>query len=242
MKITISLFLSFAFSSVANLMAQETVNMKKYSAIAFTEANKLILEKKGILNSRVSLLPTIEIYELEDGSAVVINKMSSTADLYFRAEDLIRTRGQRPSKDQMERFQGELQNFPDNVFEILQGLSQKLGVAIDVLNLNKNYLDSISEAVKSFSKHEAADSLYLDLCVYLGELYIQKNKGSWQKGTVGNGVPNLIQPILLDSSDKENQFLFKMVNDGLDDVGTFDWYLMVLFWTNDARNKIHVVN
>lgn len=216
---------------------QSKVYMNNYKKLTLDEAKNLISEKKGILNESASLLPSVEIYELNDNSAVVLNNAGNRATFYASKSDVIKTGADRRPKDLIEKYQTELKEFPGNKDFLLIQLGNKLKIEIRPHNHDKAYLDSISVAVKGFPKEMVNDSLYLGLLVLMGETVIGLNGGSWDVKTVNFPLPDLRKPVLLNNDGVENQFVAKMVEDSLERLSSFDWYLMVRFWMDSNKIK-----
>ena len=203
-------------------------DMKEKSTMAYDTAKELVVKKNGVLNEQLGT--AIEIYKLEDGSAVVLNNVSHFAEFYPNADDVLK-RNKRPF-NLIEKYQADLKDFPSNKDSILTDLSSKLKIRIDPTNLDMIYLKKVSDAVKRLPGDRVRNSLYLGLIVFLGETIMQIRGGAWELTTSNFPTQNLLFPKLVDSAGRENQFALKMVSDAIDDIAKFDWPSMVLFWTN----------
>jgi hypothetical protein len=212
---------------------------KKSLRITRVETDRLKKQYNAILNKEASLLPAIEIYELDNGSAIVYNSVRNKFTFYYDKADIILPPERRRPRDIMEDFQSEMKAFPGNKDSILLKLSEDLNAVIDPKNLEKSYLDSISKSVKKYSTHSDIHKLFFGLVVFLGEEIICHKGGKWDIKTVNFPVPNLLKPFLVDSSGKQEIFFIKTIQDNIEEnPRKFDWYILAIFSTSSQRLRV----
>lgn len=206
--------------------AQTQPHMKNGSIIKISDAKELIKKKSGILKWQLGT--AVEIYELEDSAAVTIDNISHLGIWHSNIKKAIPNMDG-PS-DPIEEYQAFLQDFPANKDSVLTDLSKKLKIKIDPLNRERKYQDEITNAVKKFPRKKVMDSLYLGLMVFLGETIINLKGGGWKIRSIDLRGKTFLEPVFVDTTGRPVEFLIKMIRDEMDNISTFDWNSIVIFW------------
>ena len=208
--------------------------MEKQS-VTIEKANDLIIIKHGTLNQKLSIMPVLKVYELDDNSVLIFRGYSQQPMIYYDKEKILAELEQRRPRAPFENFQQELSTFPANKEQLLSLLSEKLQIKIEIGNLNKDYLDYVTKAVKKFGLKKAQDSLLLSLTVFVGDNVILKKGGHWKSEDVT--FPNSQkQPYIEDKKGKKNELFVKFLLDSLDGKKKFDLYSLLIFETTDRDN------
>lgn len=204
--------------------------------ISIDSAREMIKDHEGVLNRKLSILPPLEVYELNNNTLLAIKVYAKLATLYYDKASAIKDFESSRPKGFFESYQNELINFPANKKNILMHLSKELNVQIEPNRMDKLYLDEISKKVKKYTVKKAQNQLFLGLVTLMGESIIDHGGGEWEVETVDFPYPQL-QPYILNTNGRKETNFIKLIADALFGDKGFDWYAISIFVNSRERKE-----
>jgi hypothetical protein len=199
----------------------------KERPIHIDTARKMIREHNGVLITDLSILPPLEVYDLDNKTVISIKVYRKEATLFLDREDALAQFQKMRPKGPFDDYQEELIGFPDNKDSILLELSKELKFDVDPKNCDSEYNERLSTAIEEYSLPKANKKLFLGLTVLLGETLRQKYGGTWEVET--DEFLGKLQPFLRKADGQQETYFIKMLGDELRSGAPFSWDIVASF-------------
>ncbi len=143
-------------------MAQNVMELKS-EKISLDSAKRLINEHSGILNRKLSITPSLEVYELNDNWVISINPNLKAAHLFTDGYNALKEFDASRPRSIFENYEAEMERFPLNKDSILKNLALELDIQLQFTFDNETFSADLQSRVDRYTLKRGRERLFLGL-------------------------------------------------------------------------------